>query len=142
MHQECDGHGAGCVHHWTPDEEPDAVTRMFAWWNRAYADNAFTEAGFARFFTDDAVFLIDGIVRARGPAGLLAYFQRIRDHSDAVVLHAPEDSFVSGDRVFVHYRTSVRAGGTAEEHDIMAAVRVAFGRIAFFKAIRRIEPTP
>ncbi len=142
MHGECDGHGAGCVHHWTQDEEPDAVTRMFAWWNQAYAENGFTEAGSARFFTDDAVFLIDGIARARGPAGFLFYFQHIRDHSDEVVLHAPEDSFVSGNRVFVHYRTWVRDGGTAEEHGIMAAARVAFGRIAFFKAIRRIELTP
>lgn len=132
-------HGPDCIHGAPPaDADPNIVAAMFAWWNRAFADHALTAEGFADFFTDDAVFLIDGTVRARGPEELAAYFGAIRAAADTVTLHPPEDHFASADRVFVHYRTSVRAGDHREEHDIMGAARIVFGRIAFFKAVRRI----
>jgi ketosteroid isomerase-like protein len=98
------------------------------------------EAGFSRFFTDDAVLLIDGAVRARGPAELARHFSDIKAASNAVTLYPPEDSLVSGDRVFVNYRVTSKAGGKKEAHDVMAAARVAYGRITFFKAISRVCP--
>jgi ketosteroid isomerase-like protein len=134
-------HAPGCIHAAPEGDSPNVVAEMMDWWNRAYSEHALDEAGFGRFFTEDAVFLVDDAVRARGLAGLAEYFGAIRANSDNVVLHPPEDSFATGDRIFVHYRVTGEANGVHEAHEVMATARVSYGKIAFFKAIRRIIRT-
>ncbi|WP_137679848.1 hypothetical protein [Aurantiacibacter suaedae] len=66
------------------------MTRMFAWWNVQMADGIpFEQAGFARFFTDDAVLRIDGGVVAEGLPALLTHFQRIQNSGAQVEIALP-----------------------------------------------------
>ena len=118
--------------------EGDALTRMFRWWNEAYRMDAFTEEAFAEHFSQDAVMVINGDVRARGLDELAAHFQRVKASTQSVEIELPMDeSFTSQDKIFGHYRARARVDGVDTLEDTMASVGTANGRISFFNAISR-----
>ena len=116
--------------------EENAITRMFAWWNKAYEDNAFTETGFAEFFTEDAPFVVNGNVRGTGPRQIAEHFQRIREKTDDVKLVTPVLATVADDtHGFVHYRSTFAAGDATGEEECLAVAELRDGKISSFKVI-------
>ncbi|MDT1064611.1 hypothetical protein RM190_22315 [Paracoccus sp. CPCC 101403] len=93
--------------------DPDRLSEMFAWWNGAMAQpGAFTEEGFAAYFTSDAPLLIDGAEVMRGPAGWAERFQMIQQMTDAVEIVLPfRYSFQQGDRIYTYHIIRSRAQG-------------------------------
>ncbi len=120
----------------TTDE--NVVIRMFQWWNGAYRDG-FTPEGFARFFTEDAPFVVDGGVRGIGPNEINAHFERIRANTKAVALVVPVDATLAGpDLAFVRYRATFAAEGREGAEECMGMARLQGGRIASFEVIGRV----
>lgn len=99
-------------------ENDDPLTRMFVWWNEAYRlPDAFTEAGFARYFTGDAELIVNGEMRAQGLAGLASRFRDVRRLTDSVRIELPFiDSFTSADgsRLYTRHRAHAVVRGKAE----------------------------
>jgi hypothetical protein len=70
--------------------QADVLSAMFTWWNgRMAAHQPFDRAGFARFFTDDAVLRIDGVAVASGIDALTAHFQKIQSSGAEVEIVLP-----------------------------------------------------
>ncbi len=113
------------------------VTRMFLWWNKAYADHAFSPEGFARYFTEDAPFIVDGGMRGTGPAEINAHFQRIRANTDRVELHAVA-TLADEETCFIRYRTEFRAGDESGTEECVAFARLRDGRIAMIDIFQRV----
>ncbi len=117
---------------------PDQVlVDMFRWWNDAYnEDDGFTAENFARYYTEDAVMLINGNRRGTGPAELAAHFRNIKANSEEVEIMLPFlESFNSGDRTFTaHYVRSIRGGPEQWEH-IMGYAVIRDGRIALINFV-------
>lgn len=117
----------------------NVITRFFAWWNQAYIDSAFTPAGFAQFFTDDAPFVVDGGLRGAGPEGICAHFQRIRANTEAVALVTPVQATLANETVgFVRYAATFRSADKEGAEECMALARLDGGRIASFEVIGRL----
>ena len=117
---------------------PDQVlVDMFRWWNDAYHEaDGFTAENFARYYTEDAVMLINGNRRGTGPAELAAHFRNIKANSEVVEIMLPFlESFNSGDRTFTsHYVRSIRGGPEQWEH-IMGYAVIRDGRIALINFV-------
>lgn len=122
----------------TAGENP--ITRMFAWWNQAYLDSAFSPEGFAQFFTEDAPFVVDGGLRGTGPEGINAHFQRIRANTEAVALVTPVQATLANDNLaFVRYAATARTRGKdgIMGEECLAVAHLRGGRIASFEVISR-----
>ena len=118
--------------------EENALVRMFRWWNEAYLADAFTPEAFSDHFTDDAVLLVNGEVRARGVDALAAHFQAIQAATQDVRIELPVDeSFVSGENIFGHYRCRAVSADITITEEVMASVKTRNGRITFFNALSR-----
>ncbi|WP_179505055.1 MULTISPECIES: nuclear transport factor 2 family protein [unclassified Sphingomonas] len=115
------------------------IARMFAWWNEAYHQDAFTPTGFAQHFTEDAPFLVDGGLRGTGPTEISAHFARIRQATDTVELQPPIALLSDETQGFVHYRCTFTADGLAGSEVCMAHARFRDGRIARFEVMGRPE---
>jgi ketosteroid isomerase-like protein len=119
-------------------QEGNPIVRMFAWWNEAYRDHAFTPEGFARFFTKDAPFMVNGGLRGAGPAEICAHFQAIRAATDRVELVlSVRESLASPSLAFVHYQVKAESAGKAEGEDCLAVAHLRDGLIASFEVIGR-----
>jgi len=120
----------------TQDDNP--IIRMFAWWNQAYRDSAFTTEGFARFFTEDAPFIVNGASRGVGPAAICAHFQAIRMATERVELVLPaREALASPNLAFVHYQVRARSGGQDGGEDCLAVAHLREGRMSSFEVIGR-----
>ena len=114
------------------------ITRFFSWWNQAYREHDFTPAGFARFFTADAPFIVDGAVRGTGPEAICAHFQRIRAKTDAVTLETPVRATLADDRLaFARYATTFEGAEGAGTEECLAVATISDGRLASFEVISR-----
>ncbi len=82
------------------------LEKMFNWWNGAYkVPGAYTADAFSKYFTPDAVMIIDGSERARGYEGLAENFNRIQSSVDSVeIVMPPIESFSTADRIFTFHR--------------------------------------
>lgn len=114
------------------------ITRFFSWWNQAYREHDFTPAGFARFFTDGAPFIVDGAVRGTGPEAICAHFQRIRAKTDAVTLETPVQATLADDRLaFARYAATFEGVEGAGAEECLAVATISDGRLASFEVISR-----
>lgn len=113
---------------------PDALTRMFDWWNAAYKDkDGFTKAAFERYFTPDAVMIINGRESARGTDVLASHFRGIQQRTQAVAIELPFiDTFQSADgkRIFTYHVVTSMADGEAGRDLVMGYADVRDGRIS------------
>jgi hypothetical protein len=93
--------------------QEDPLSAMFSWWNGAMkTPGAFTEEGFAVYFTDDAPLIIDGVEVMRGPAGWAERFQMIQQMTEAVEIVLPfRYSFQQDDRIYTYHIIRSRAQG-------------------------------
>ncbi|MCC5863018.1 MAG: hypothetical protein JJT93_14045, partial [Gammaproteobacteria bacterium] len=75
------------------EEDPGRVLEaMFEWWNEAYQDpEGFTPEAFARYYTEDAVMIINGNLRGVGPVALARHFRNIQAATEAVEIELPFD---------------------------------------------------
>ncbi len=95
------------------EAQHDPLSVMFTWWNQTMKTRgAFTEEGFATYFTQDAPLIIDGEEVMRGPAGWAKRFQTIQNMTDAVEIVLPfRYSFQQGDRIYTYHVIRSRAQG-------------------------------
>jgi len=111
----------------------DLLTDMFVWWNAAFAADAMTPAGFARFFADDAPFIVNGDLRGQGPDGLYACFGHQRPVVGTAVLLLPFlKSFSSGDCIFIDYDMRIGEGTAARTVNAKGYAQIREGRIAHY----------
>lgn len=96
-----------------PATAPSLLERMFHWWNEAYpVKGSYSPEAFSRFFTDDAVMIIDGVAKAEGLDGLSRNFNAIQNSVDHVeMVMPPIETFSSGDRIFTYHKELVRHNG-------------------------------
>jgi hypothetical protein len=93
--------------------DKDELSRMFEWWDGAFkSPEGFTEAAFAKYFTADAVLIIDGVEQARGLPAWVAHFRKIQASGAAVEIVLPfRQMFKQGDKIYTyHVIRSVRNG--------------------------------
>lgn len=93
--------------------KPDPLSKMFAWWDNAFAKpDGYTPDAFRKYFTEDAVLMIDGKVVARGVDEWAAHFQKIQAAGGSVEIVLPfRETFRAGDKIFTyHMIRSVRDG--------------------------------
>lgn len=98
------------------NQQMDRLSEMFTWWNQAMkTPGGFTEEAFAKYFTDDAPLVIDGIEVMRSPAGWAQRFQAIQAATDAVEIVVPfRYSFQQGDRIYTYHIIRSRAAGKVD----------------------------
>ncbi|WP_349963264.1 nuclear transport factor 2 family protein [Rhizobium sp. ZPR3] len=97
------------------------ITHFFDWWNDAYRENCFSTEGFARYFTPNATFIVDGNLRGTGPEEINRHFQRIKRESDDVEIVTPAITTLSDKAVgFVRYRATFRAGNLTGTEECLA----------------------
>lgn len=118
----------------------NVILDFFAWWNSAMAGpDPLKAEGFARFFHEDGQLIVNGNLRAIGPAELAVHYQAIADRLDLVEMILPvEESFATEGRAFVHCRTRARTGGQESAVEAMAFALVDDGRM---RLLRVVSPT-
>ncbi|WP_417307896.1 nuclear transport factor 2 family protein [Devosia sp.] len=117
---------------------PDPVSRMFVYWNGAFAGTGFTAEGFVTHFADDARLIVNGQPRASGPAEIARHFEAIRTAAQSATVTLPLlRCLTEGNAMFVKYRVDAVVDGTAEAEEAMAYVELADGRIALMEVLSR-----
>ncbi len=107
------------------------IVRFFEWWNDAMVDESrLTEAAFRGHFTDDGELIVNGNLRARGPAELAAHYRRIKASVESVSMALPvELAAQAGDIDFTHCYCNVSASGETKALEAMAYAEIASGKI-------------
>ena len=115
----------------------NVITRMFAWWNEAMLDPGRLSAGaFARFYTEDGQLVVNGTLRATGPAALADHYRAIAGKCDEVAMILPvEQAFACDDRAFVHCHTRTVIAGVESVEEAMAYAVVVEGRMALLRVV-------
>ncbi|WP_417450310.1 hypothetical protein [Kordiimonas sp.] len=108
------------------------MVEMFNWWNEAFKiEGSFTPEAFGKHFTDDAVMIIDGSVRATGLKELSRNFNRIQGSVESVIIKMPPiESFRQGDRIFTYHKELVHHQGQDSTGYVMGYVVVRDGKIS------------
>lgn len=124
--------------------ESNVLVSMFEWWNQAFkTPGAFTEAAFRKYYTEDAVLIVNGAERVRGVANLARHFQNMQREADKVEIVLPfKEGFSSGDKIFTYHLIKARGakGGPDELWHTMGWAQVRDGRIALINFINYLEP--
>lgn len=120
-----------------PMQTDNIILDFFAWWNTAMAGADPLKAdGFAPFFHEDGQLIVNGNLRAVGPARLAVHYQAIADRLDLVEMVLPvEQAFATEDRAFVHCRTRARTGETESAEEAMAYALVDGGRMRLLRVV-------
>ena len=111
---------------------------MFTWWNAAFkVPGSYTPEAFSRYFTPDAVLMLDGRVSVRGVEGWATHFQQIQSHGGSVEIIIPfKEEFQVGDKIYTyHMIKAVRNGVTSCELAAGHAV-IRDGKIALVNLVR------
>lgn len=108
------------------------MVEMFNWWNDAFkVEGSYTPEAFGKYFTDDAVMVIDGSVRATGLNELSRNFNRIQGSVDSVIIKMPPiESFRQGNRIFTYHKELVHHEGQDSTGYVMGYVIVTDGKIS------------
>lgn len=114
------------------DTPSNVLVDMFTWWNKAYKmAGSYTPEAFGKYFTKDAVMIIDGSVRAAGLDQFSRNFNRIQGSVDSVTIQMPPiESFQEGDRIFTYHRELVHDKGQDGVGYVMGYAVVRDGKIA------------
>lgn len=117
----------------------DVLVDMFVWWNAAYEQkDGFTEAAFAKYFTDDAILRVNGSDRSKGLKDLAAHFRAIQARSEMVEIELPfidEFTSASGDRIFTHHFVKARENGQDSRERVMGYAAIRAGRISLINFV-------
>ncbi len=113
------------------------ILDFFAWWNTAMAGSDPLRAeGFAPFFHEDGRLIVNGNLRATGPAELAAHYQAIADRLDLVEMVLPvEEAFATENHAFAHCRTRARSGDSESAEEAMAYALVDGGRMRLLRVV-------
>lgn len=110
----------------------NTMVEMFNWWNQAFeTQGAYTPEAFSKYYTDDAVMIIDGSARANGLKELSRNFNRIQGSVESVeIVMPPIESFQQGNRIFTYHKELVRDGGQDSVGYVMGYVVIDGGKIS------------
>ena len=113
--------------------DDNVLLRMFSWWNNAMATpDGFTEAGFRRYYTEDASIMINGKLRVRGIGNMVEHFRGIQQRTDFVEISLPfEEGFESGDRIFTYHLVRASENGTERTAQVMGYAIIDSGKISY-----------
>lgn len=85
--------------------DESVLVAMFKWLNEVYiSDEDFTEEGFSQFFTDDILFIVNGVKRERGITALTQRYNSLKSRYAYLEILFPfrEEERV-GDKIFTYY---------------------------------------
>jgi hypothetical protein len=131
------------------EENQDSVlVQMFKWFNVTYVkEQAFTEEGFAQYFTDDIVFELNGKRSPKGLKSLTERFNKLKDTYYRIEIILPmKEEFSSGNRIFTYHLNR----GKIDESDpwsgfshVMGWADIKDGKIDFinFANYDEVEPS-
>jgi len=124
------------------DESGNVLVDMFAWWNETIKlPGAFTEEGFARFFTDDAAIIVNNKESVRGVKNMVPHFQRIQEDTESVEIVLPfEEGFREGNKIFTYHLIRARDNGTDRLSHVMGYAVIEDGKIALVKFLSYTKP--
>jgi hypothetical protein len=119
-------------------DKQSILARMYLWSNATMLKpEGYTEAGYAQYYTPDAVLIIDGVEVIRGLPALVKHFDRIKASGAKVQTSIPfETEFRSGN--FIHTRHYVRSSRNGETACMLAAghAELRKGKIAMLSLMR------
>ena len=130
------------------EESKDSVlVQMFKWFNVAYVeDQAFTEDGFAQYFTDDIVFELNGKRSPKGLKSLTERFNKLKNTYYRIEIILPmKEEFSSGNRMFTYH---LNRGKIKEDEawsgfsHVMGWADIEDGKIDFINFANYDEPEP
>lgn len=81
------------------------LTDMFGWWNEVInSEEPLTADQFRRYFTEDAVILVNNQEQVRGVENMPAHFLPIRERPGTIEVELPfREEFQSGNRIFTYH---------------------------------------
>ena len=98
-------------------DQPDRLTQMFVWWNRALkTPGGFTVESFGQYWDKDAALVINGTVLAQGIEAITQSFKSIQERSvnDEIEIVVPfMQQFQAGDKIFTYHTIRSRRDGKA-----------------------------
>ena len=117
----------------------DVLIDMFVWWNAAYKQkDGFTEAAFAKYFTQDAILRVNGSDRSKGLQDLAAHFRAIQARTEKVEIELPfidEFTSPSGDKIFTHHLVVARENGQDSRERVMGYAAIRDGKISLINFV-------
>ena len=121
------------------EQRDNPIVTMFEWWNRAMApDGELSQEAFAEHYCEDGTLIVNGSVRAIGPAALVEHYRGVKSRCDHVELVLPvEEAFTCSDRAFVHCRTSVSIAGSTSAEEAMAYAVLRNGKMALLRVVSK-----
>jgi hypothetical protein len=109
----------------------DPVSRMFEWWNCAFADNGFNRGLLAAHFTEDTLLIVNGARRAGGLDALAEHFSKIRGGLEFAAVRLPLLlCYRAGAGVLVHYIIDARNGERTRSEESIGHMRLSGDKIA------------
>lgn len=88
------------------DERADSeLVSMFKWLNKVYvSDEDFTEEGFAQFFTNDILFVVNGQKRERGIQALTKRYNNLKSRYAYIEILFPfQEEERVGNKIYTYY---------------------------------------
>lgn len=86
-------------------QQDSVLVQMFKWFNGAFTEEEkFTEEDFARYFTDDIVFVLNGKRSPKGLKSLTERFNTLKENYHVIEIKLPmEEEFSAGDKIFTYH---------------------------------------
>ena len=110
---------------------------MFEWWNEVIGDaSRLVRSEFSKFFTDDAVMVINREVRATGIDEIVERFLSVHHKVDYVEICLPvEKVFSDGDNVFTSHVIKSRADDEYSEEYVTGYAELKSNKISLIKFV-------
>ena len=111
---------------------PSRLCQMFEWWNEIIGDNSrIVRSEFSKFFTDDAVMVINREVRASGIDEIIERFLSVHHSVDYVEICLPvEKEFSSANNIFTSHLVKSRVGNDFNEEHVVGYAETKDDKIA------------
>jgi hypothetical protein len=125
------------------DPSADILEQMFSWWNDIMSsERELTTEDFARYYTNDAVIVLNGIERVRGVAMMPAFFKANRDRTEFIEIVLPfKEKFIAEDKIFTYHTIRAIRNGVEELSHNMGYAIIENGKIASVNLARfTMEP--
>ena len=114
------------------DSSADILEQMFTWWNAIMrSDEELKTEDFARYYTDDAVIVLNGKERVRGVAMMPDFFKANRDRTEFIEIVLPfKEKFMAGEKIFTYHTIRAVRNGVEELSHNMGYAVIENGKIA------------
>ena len=111
---------------------PSRLRQMFEWWNEIIEDNSrIVRSEFSKFFTDDAVMVINREVRATGIDEIVERFLSVHHNVDYVEICLPvEKEFSSANNIFTSHLVKSRTSNNFNEEHVVGYAEIIGCKIA------------